>query len=239
MKLMKKSTIMITAAVLIILGSLTAFNVKIKQIYLTGSYKSKFKGMDFTPANGLVNIDIQSANRLGILVERGDKEGVWIREDKKETYQVDIHTNTLKLDIAKKAKEEGFNSWGDVIIVTKNLNRLTASPYLMDKENLKDITGNVEIKGFTLSDLDLQIGLGISASLYKMQLDKLTAFVGDKKSGNSSLFIGSDTKINTANLNVPGKSMLTLANPTITKAVYNLSDSATVSLNGKLLQLIK
>jgi len=236
---MKKSTIMITAAVLIILGSLTAFNVKIKKIYLTGAYKSRFNGMHFTPMSGLQNLDIRNANKLGITVEQGDKEGVWIREDIKETYLLDFHQHTLVLDVSKEAKEKGHNSWGDVLIITKTLNKVTTTPYLMDQESDANHNGNVELKGYQLTKLDLNIGLGGTVSLYKMQLDTLSAIVGDKKTGNAGLFIASDTKINTANLTVPGRSTLTLADPKITKAVYNLSDSATVSLNGKLVQLIK
>jgi len=236
---MKKSTIMITAAVLIILGSLTAFNVKIKQIYLTGSYKSRFNGMDFTPTTGLENIDIHYANRLGIQVEQGEKEGVWIRGDYKKDYVLDFNQHTLKVDITTKAKEVGNNYLGDVVIITRNLKSIQTTSFLKKGENPTDNTGNVDIKGFKLPSLDLNIALGVTVSLNKMKVDKLTAFVGDKKNGNASLYIASDTKINSATLNVPGRSMLTLANPKITKAVYNLSDSATVSLNGKLVQLIK
>lgn len=237
--LMKKSTIMITAAVLIILGSLTAFNLKIKQIYLTGSYKSRFNGMDFTPMNGLENVDIQYANRLGIRIEQGDKEGVWIREDYKKNYVLAFNQHTLKLDVTKKVKEEDRHFWGDVIIITRTLKSVQTTAFLEKGQNPTFYSGTVDLKNFKVLNLDLQVSLGVTVSLYKMQLDTLNAVVGDTKSGNASLFIASDTKINSANLNVPGKSLLTLANPTITKAIYNLSDSATVSVNGKLVQLIK
>jgi hypothetical protein len=236
---MKKSTIMITAAVLIILGALTAFNIKIKQIYLTGSYKNRFNGMDFTPLKGLENLDISNSNNLGIQIEQGDQEGIWINGDRKKTYVTDFKGHTLKFGLSKEAEETGHHAWGGVIIITKKLNKITTSAHLAEKENPTDRVGNIDLRGFQLPKLDLQIALGVTVSLYKMQLDTLNAIVGDKKYGHAGLYIAADTKINTANLTVPGKSVLTLADPKITKAVYNLSDSATVSLNGKMVQMIK
>ena len=236
---MKKSTIMITAAVLVILGSLTAFNIKIKQIYLTGSYKSRFNGMDFTPLNGLENIDIQNANKLGIKIEQGEKEGIWIGKTSKDIHQLDFHDHTLKMGFSEEAKKNGYYSWDEVVIITKNLKKVKTMPYISNPEDANNITGTLEIKGYQIKNLDLQVGLGGTFFLYKMQMDTLNAIVGDEKNGKAALYISSDTKINTANLNVPGKSTLTLADPKITKAVYNLSDSATVSLNGKMVQLIK
>jgi len=230
---------MITAAVLVILGSLTAFNVKMKQIYLTGSYKSRFNGMDFKAMKGVENLDIRNANKLGIQIEQGEKEGIWIRGDVKDKYTVDFQQHTLTLDVSKRAKEEGDDLWGDIVIITKTLKQVTTSPYLTAKENPTDHVGNVDLKGYHLNHLNLRIGLGAAVSLNKMEMDTLNAVVGDKQSVNASLYIASDTKINAAILNVPGKSLLTLANPTITKAVYNLSDSATVSLNGKLVKMIR
>jgi hypothetical protein len=236
---MKKSTIMITAAVLIILGALTAFNIKIKQIYLTGSYKNRFNGMEFTPLKGLEHLDIRNSNSLGIQVEQGDHEGIWINADRKKTYVTDFKGHTLKFGLSKDAEERRHHAWGGVIIITKNLHKITTSAYLAEKENPTERAGNIDLRGFQLPKLDLQIALGVTVSLYKMQLDTLNAIVGDNKHGNAGLYIAADTKINTANLTVPGKSMLTLADPKITKAVYNLSDSATVSLNGKMVQMIK
>jgi len=236
---MKKSTIMITAAVLIILGSLTAFNIKIKQIYLTGAYKNRFNGMDFVNMKGLENLDIKSSNRLNIQIEHGDQEGVWMTKDKKSNYIIDFDQHTLKLGLSKEAEETGHHSWGDIIIITKNLNKVTTSPYLQDDEDLANHVGSIDVRGYRISKLDLHISPSVTISLHKMQLDTLNAIVGDKKYGNAELYIASDSKINTANLTVPGKSTLNLADPKITKAIYNLSDSATVSLNGKMVQMIK
>lgn len=229
---------MITAAVLIILGSLTAFNVKIKQIYLSGSYKSKFNGMDFMAIKGLEKLNIEDANALGIQVEQGNTEGVWIRGDQKSKFLVDFKNHTLKIGLNGEGKKEGTTYWGDIVIVTKTLSGISSSSSTKENDPRYN-SGTITLIGLQLNQLDLQISDGVTASLNNMQMDVLNATVGDQNRGNASLNISSDTHIKTAQLNVPGKSNLTLADPKITKAVYNLSDSATVSVNGKMVQLIK
>jgi len=72
-----------------------------------------------------------------------------------------------------------------------------------------------------------------------MEMQTFNAIVGSKTSKDAELTLSSDTKINNATLNVPGNSKLTLMDPKIVKTNYLLSDSATVSLNGKVVQMIK
>ena len=235
---MKTSTIMIITAVLITLGCLTAFNFKVKEVYLTGAYKSRFRDMEFTPLKGVEKLDIEGANRHGIQVEQGDKEGIWIRNNIKDRFVVTVDQQTLKLSLSKLGKEFGFRSWGSVIIITKKLNSVVTGSYLSPK-NEADNAGEVNISGYQGDHLDLQISHGVNIYLGKLQLNTLTANVGDKEQGNAGLTIGSETKINAAQLNVPGSSNLDLQDPKIVKVSYNLSDSATVSLSGKVVRMIK
>jgi len=229
---------MITAAVLIILGSLTAFNVKIRQIYLTGSYKNRFNGMDFTATKGLEKLYIKNANIIGVRIEKGNTEGVWLRGNAKDQYQVSYKDHALTLGLSKEGENLGSSIWGEVIIVTKTLSAVQSTSSVIDKDKRYD-AGTISMTGLQLDKLSLQISSGVTVSLGQMQIDELKATVGDKTGTEAGLNISSTTQIRSAELNVPGKSSLVLANPKITKATYNLSDSATVTVNGKMVQLIK
>jgi len=237
---MKTSTILITIGFLFTLGCLTAFNYGMKESYLAGTYKSRFKDMDFTPAKGIENIDLQSANLLGAGIEYGEKEGVWIGKGVKNNILLEIKQHTLTLDLTAKSKMEGYRVWNnDIIIVTKTLNSVVAVPYFKNKNSEGMPDEGTSLKGFHQDHLDLQIGQSVSITLNDLQLNTLKATVGDKLKGGAKLVLSSNIKINTAVINVPGASSLLLLGPEIIKASYSLSDSATVSLFGKTVKMIK
>lgn len=229
---------MIIAAVLVTLGSLTAFNINVKKVYLTGVYKSRFKDMEFTPLKGIENLDVQNADQMGIQIEYGTNEGIWINKAVKDQVITAIGKNTLKIELDKNRKEDRGVGWGQVIIVTRKLSKVsTASNLHINQENY--YAAQVTINNYPEGDLDLQISDGVSFTIGTCKLNSLRANIGDKKYGRADLRIGSETKINTALFNIPGTSSLSLQAPDITKITYNLSDSATVTLSGKLLQMIK
>lgn len=236
---MKTSTMIIITAVVIIMGCLTAFNYNLKGEYLSGEYKSRFKNMDFTSLKGIEKLDIQHANLLGVLIEQGDKEGVWINRDiiDQVHYKVNAQVLTLRAD---QGETDGFVAQrGGVIIVTKMLNTVKTSPYTKESKGYFRGPGEISINGYQLDRLDLEVGKDVRVSLNNMKLNSLHAAVGDKAHGRAELLISADTKINTAQMDLPGASRLTLLNPTIVKATYNICDSATVTLSGKVVQMIK
>lgn len=236
---MKTSTMIIITAVVIIMGCLTAFNYNLKGEYLSGEYKSRFKNMDFTSLKGIEKLDIQHANLLGVLIEQGDKEGVWINRDiiDQVHYKVNAQVLTLRAD---QGETDGFVAQrGGVIIVTKMLNTVKTSPDTKESKGYFRGPGEISINGYQLDRLDLEVGKDVRVSLNNMKLNSLHAAVGDKAHGRAELLISADTKINTAQMDLPGASRLTLLNPTIVKATYNICDSATVTLSGKVVQMIK
>lgn len=236
---MKKSSIMIITAVLVTLGSLTAFNIDVKKVYLTGAYKSRFRDMEFKSLKGIENLDLQNADEMGIEVQYGTKEGIWIHKSVKDQITANIEGQTLKIGIDKNTKEDRAIGWGRVIIITKKLSKVSTTSHLHIVQDNYYYAAQVSISGYQEGNLDLQISDGVSFSLSSCKLDKLTANIGDVKYGKGDLHMGSDMKINTATFNIPGASSLNLEAPNITKVTYNLSDSATVTLSGKLVQMIK
>ncbi|MBB5634752.1 hypothetical protein HDE68_000637 [Pedobacter cryoconitis] len=239
---MKTSTMLILTALLIILGSLAAFNYTIKAAYLTGAYKNRFKEMDFTAFIAVEKLNLQTEKLSSIQIEYGDKEGIWISKNIKDLVKFDVKGNVLNLSTSETGKRIGSQRVnGMITIVTKKLNAITTTPYYILKkdESYWPGTSEISLKGYHLGQLDLQIASFVDVSLNQMDIQTLNATVGTKTSRGSELTLSEDTKINNATLNVPGESKLNLLDPKIVKTNYLLSDSATVSLNGKVVQMIK
>lgn len=236
---MKTSTMIIIAAVVIVMGCLTAFNYNLKGEYVSGEYKSRFKGMDFTSFKGIEKLDLQDANLLGIRVQQGDEEGVWINKDISDQVRFKVNAGVFTLTVNHGEADAFTIPEGEVIIVTKTLNAVKTSPDVLDNKKRYRGSSEVTISGYQLDRLDLEVSKDVRMSLNNMKLNTLHAVVGDKTHGSAELLISSDTKINTAQMDLPGASRLTLLNPTIVKSTYNLCDSATVTLSGKSVHLIR
>ncbi|WP_158795650.1 hypothetical protein [Pedobacter sp. L105] len=237
---MKISTMFIIGICLVTLGSLTAFNYQLKKVYLSGEYKSRFTDMSFTPVKGIENIDIHAANLLGVQIEQGDKEGVWINRRVKNNVVFNVNRDTLIMDLTPDSRAQSERAWkGEVIVITKKLNAVVTSSYFSNKLSESYPGVGSSVKGYQSDNFYVQLCQNVNISLNGMQLHTLHAIVGDKVKGGAELILSGDNQIDTAQLDVPGKSSLTLLDPKIVKTNYNLSDSAAVSLSGKMIKMIK
>ncbi|MBB6502577.1 hypothetical protein [Pedobacter cryoconitis] len=237
---MKTSTMLIIAAILVILGCLTVYNYKIKEVYLTREYRSPFRGMEFTPLNGIEKLNLKIGDNINVEVKYGEKEGIWIDKDIKEKISLKITGQTLNLGLVPKKEGDEPIGYGNIILFTRKLNAVSSFSYDVPKApNRYDHLDQMAISGYKTDHLNLNIGFNTSISLRNMELRKLDANVGDKRYGDAELILSSDTRIDTALLNVPGKSKLSLFDPKIVKTSYNLSDSASVFLNGKVAKMLR
>lgn len=237
---MKTSTLLIITAILLTLGCLTAFDIDMKKTYLSGNYKNRFKDMEFVPLTAVQNLKFMQADMIGIKIEKGDKEGIWVGKHLKGKIAFKMNADELTLGLSDEGKETKFNSYtNEVIIITKKLNTLSAQPSAKKDEGKRYGTTPILISGYQSGSLDLHIGSGLSVSLDKMRLNLLKALIGDKHSVNAELSLSSDIRIDSARFTIPGAGRLTLLDPGIVKTSYDLSDRATVTLSGKLVHLVK
>lgn len=240
---MKTSTIFIITAIVISLAIVTVYNFSLKASYQTGSYKDRFYGLSLTPIQGVKALHLNSANRFEINLECGKKEGLWIREEIKDKIKVDQTGDVLTLDLTDAAKKERFTPHvKDIILITNHLQVLNATPYFTKDEideNSLFSTGIVRIEGLNGPSLDLTIGAASQVYLSNVKVNTLNAHVYGNKLQSGLLLVDHSNEIELANLNVPGAGDLNLSNPKITKILYNLSDSANVTLNGSALKSIR
>jgi len=237
---MKTSTILIISAVIITITALTAYNFTLRASYLKGDYKNPFYGMDYTPIKDLKSVTIGSANLLSVNIQQGEKEGIWISGDAEQKVSWSHDGNNLQIDLNKKSKAERDRVYGRaVIIVTNHLDQVNTKSIFKTVEDENSYTsGEVTISGYKGGSLQLVMDRASTVFMDKNQFQSIKATVGDAQHGGSSLTVSKDNTIAAADFTVSGESKLNLSGPNITKTSYNLSDKATVSLNGKALQAV-
>ena len=235
---MKKSNILIVLPVVLILTGLIFYNFKLKELYDTKAYKSRYKDMEFTPIPGIEHLDIQSANARNMNIEYGTKEGIWIYKSYRKIIKRAIKGNVLSLDFIAELEEKNTFWSPGIILVTKNLKSVTTSPGFKDFGNNMS-QASISISNYHLDQLDLKIAPHVNMSLSNLKVNTLNAVVGNETQDWAQLALNSTVTVNHASFDVPGKGMLDLSNPKIAKVSYHLSDSASVSLSGKALEVIK
>lgn len=239
---MKTSTMFIIAAVVATFIGLTAYNFSLKASFLKGDYKNPYYGLTFNQVQDVNRVELLSANRITIRIQQGKTAGLWLRDRLKGNLVWTKNGNTIKIDLTKEAKDNGFQIWdNELILVMPNTVKLTSRAYHKDKEEEKraNISGSINISGFQQDSMQLDLGRYTRTFLDKLKVNKLNALIGNKEQGNASLVLSSANQINTAAFDIPGSGSLDLMDPNITKTHYTISDQATVSLNGKALQAIK
>ena len=239
MKTSNKFLILIT---IVIISFMVIYNNDLKAEYLKGAFRNRFYQMEQLSFKNFSNVRHNSADKIGIHIEKGDKYQVWIKSDLKDKIAFKQHGKTLFI-----VSKEGTRTWGygdGIIIVCPQLDSLTTvmdaetNRRKVDYKNAWYVNPNV-IAGFNQPKMVININKVTGVTLIGNQIDDLQATVGDKLIGKAYLNISASNNIKQANLQVPGKSELELSNATIGKLNYVIADEAKVTLSGRSLSLVK
>lgn len=235
---MKTSTILIISAVVASFIALTAFNLTQKAFYNKGDWRNRFYGMEYVAIKNITDIELADAEKMEVTIEQGVKEGLYIGKTFKEHIKWSKNGNKLKFEVTDDAKRGAPFRNETFVLVLNQMHQLKTSPYAPLKFQKSYPRAEVQITGFSQNALALDLGKSGAVNLQKVELDSLIAKIGNKE-GNASLSIQKEARIKTADFRIPGESGLVLKNPNITKATYNVSERATVMLNGNVLKVLK
>lgn len=239
---MKTSNMLIIAALIVSLGMITTYNFSLKAAYEAGEYKNRFNESEFREMKNIEILNVADANLIAIVVESGQKEGLWIRKRIKDKLVLNQVGNTLTIGLTDEARKTNrITGYDDVVLITNHLNKLNTVAYWPEGNKREDVNvygGEVFLKGIKSPELYIHMASSTAVTMDKMTLNTLKAVVGDEK-GAAALQLEPDNQIEFAEFAIPGASRLSLSNPKIVKTRYNLSDKATVTLNGTALQVIK
>jgi hypothetical protein len=237
---MKKSNLLLLAALAVLLVSLGMYNVALKTEYGKGTYKDPFK--NFKPLNikDFQALDINAASKIQVKVMPG-KFQVWVHERSTDFVQVKQVGNRLQID-ASFPEREGYGE--RVIITCPSIAEIKTNCFfrLKGKQEVrkKDNYGHpVLLEGFTLDSLLLRQDNAGSIRLHKNKIGTLRSITGISDGAAPNLEIGSDNIIREANLTVRNKGKLTVNSDKIARLRYDFGDSTAITFTGATLGLLK
>lgn len=229
---MKTSSKIILLTIMVIFGALIFYNFKLKSIYDSKVYRDRFHDMDYTAATGIRKLDIKSANRIGIQIEYGTKEGLWVSKALKDKIKIVADGDSLTLDFIGETKPHAVLVQGIfLILITTDLNRIVAT-HADRKKDAYFSDSNMRLKGFALSKLDLKVSSDTHFYFDKVQVDTLNAIVGgDDYAGKAELTLPFNTTINEANFNIGINGLVDLQGAKVLKTQSTVANPKVVAAN--------
>ena len=236
---MKTSNKLLLAALLLLLGSLTAFNVKLRAEYARGAYKDPKLNSLALDFKDFTEIDVQAAGALGVKIVAGPY-GVRLNKAAEKYVKVTQQGPRLTVALAFPSGREFLGSGEVLTIGLPRLNQLTASStYLLKGKAVTDKAnrgGTLRIEGFRQDSLRVQQDHGTRVQLAGNQLGYLRAEAGRTPGSQPVLQIDKTNRILAANLRVQAQGELRLDAGGIPQLRTQFGDSARATLTGAALR---
>ncbi|MGV3641482.1 MAG: hypothetical protein ACO1NZ_13235 [Adhaeribacter sp.] len=237
---MKKSNLLLIAAGIILLISLGFYNSALKAEYLAGSFKDPLRKFTALNLSGFEAIDNNAASKVQVTVKPG-KFQVWVHERSLEFVKVKLVGKRLQID-ADFPERAGFNE--KVIITCPDIREISTNSFYLVKGKQNDGAEDqyyepLRVEGFTLDSLNLKLERSSAVLLAGNKIGTLRARISPEANSGSKLEIAADNTIRDAYLRVHGKGRLVLNSPDISRLHPVYGDSASVTLTGNALGLLK
>lgn len=234
---MKTSNKWLLAALLLLLGSLSAYNMALRTEYVAGNYKNERRNMVALPFKDFTEIDVQAASQVGVKVVAGP---YGVRLNKAAEKYVKVTQQGPRLIIAL-AFPEGRESLGNRETLTISLPQLrqlaVSGTYSLEGKAVVDKRDGgrgpgVRVEGFRQDSLRVQQDHGTRVDLAGSQLGFLRAEAGRTPGSQPVLHIEASNRIQGAYLSVQNEGELQLEAGSIPKLRTQFGDSARATLTG-------
>jgi len=237
---MKNSSKYLLAAVLVLLASLTAYNMALRTEYHQGTYKDPLRGFATLPLTGFTEVAVPAAGSVSVKVVAGPYS-VHISPRVQEFVHVRQQGQRLVVEANFPVRQE-FLGWGDgVVISCPRLTALTADAVYLEggqQQAIKAYPGNrtVRVQGFVQDSLTVQADRASHVELAGNKLGLLRATTGATPGSHTTLTLGADNRIAAAKLDLQHQSELKMNNVLIPELHYVVADSAQALLGGTVLR---
>ena len=231
---MKNSLKLLTTAGLLLLGSLTAYNMALRAEYVHGTYRNPFRNYTALGLRNFDRVTVPAAGVLGVKIVAGPF-AVHVEKDAAEFVHVVQHGEQLAVYLAFPKEWEWLGRQEAVVISCPRLAALaTEGTYTVAGQVQVDklqAGGTVLVQGFRQDSLTLRQDLGSSIELKGNTLGWLRAVAGTGPGSEPRLDISADNHIQAADLTISHQGHLDLATA-IPHLRQQFSDSATVTFSG-------
>lgn len=231
---MKNSIKLLTTAGLLLLGSLTAYNMGLRTEYVHGTYRNPFRNYTALALNNFDEVAVPAASAIRVKIVAGPGQ-VWLNKDAAKYVHVAQQGRRLTLTLAF-PKEPEFLGMGEAVIIhCPQLRMLTTDGVYTvagkTKTDQASLRNAVVVQGFRQDSLAVRQDRGTQIRLVGNTLAWLRASAGARPGSKPALSIGADNRIQAADLTIDHQGHLDLATA-IPRVRYQFSDSATIVLTG-------
>ena len=237
---MKNSTKYLLAAVLVLLTSLTAYNMALRAEYRKGDYKNPLHGYVTLGFKDFTEVAVPASNAVSVKIVSGP---YGVRLNPRATDYVHLRQQGGRLVITAvfPSGRHYFGQAETVIISCPRLAALTTDAVYEEKGKpwvSKDYRDGqrVLVQGFTQDSLVLQANRGSYIKLLDNKLGFLRAKAGATPGSHGLLELRADNQIAAADLTLGHQSELEINNVAIPKLRYHVADSVKVILTGAALR---
>ena len=231
---MKTSNKIFVATLLLLLGSLTAFNLALRAEYRTGSYKDPLHNYTTMALRNFNTVAVPSASGLKVKIVAGPF-AVRVNKDAADFVHVTQRGGQLLLTLDYPREPQYLGRQEAVVISCPRLAALTTNAtYTVAGKPLVDglqTGGTVVVQGFRQDSLTLRQERSNQIRLVGNALGWLRAVVGTSPGSGPELEIGPDNRIQAADLAIGHQGRLALSTA-IPHLRQQFSDSATVTFSG-------
>ena len=236
---MKTSTKYLLAAALVLLASLTAYNMALRTEYRKGNYKDPLR--DFTTLNfkNFEEVAVPAATTVSVKIVAGPFS-VRLNPHVAEVVHVRQQGRRLVItaDFPERQRFLGFNN--QVVISCPHLAALSTDAVYVEagqlRTNKHETAGHiVQVQGFRQDSLRLQQDHASRIELSDNELKFLQAVTGTSAGSHSYLQLNADNHIAAASLTLGHQSELTMNNVAIPLLHRQFADSVKVTLWGAAL----
>ena len=230
---MKTSNKGLLAAALVLLGSLSAYNMTLRAEYARGAYKDPTRNMTTLKFENFSEVDVQAATLLDVQVVAGPYR-VQVNNEAAQYVKVSQQGPRLVVGVVFAQDREPLGGRNTLIVSLPKLDRLTAGAgysvagkATTEKDGSR---GGVQVRGFRQDSLALRQDYSARITLSDNELAYLRAEAGRQPGSTPVLRIEKTNRIQAADLNMQAQSVLELAAGGIVRLGTQLGDSVRATL---------
>jgi len=237
---MKNSSKYLLAAVLVLLASLTAYNMALRAEYLKGDYKNPLRGYVSLGFKDFTEVDVPAASVVSVQLVRGPFS---VRLNPAAAKYVQVRQQGGRLVVTASFPEGGRHYFGraeTLLISCPRLSALTTDAThtsegkpLMNKGFWN--SERVLVRGFMQDSLAVRADRGSRLELAGNKLSYLRINAGASLGSHAQIQLNQDNHVAAADLTLGHQSELVLNNVTIPQLRYHFADSAKATLTGAAL----
>jgi len=235
---MKTSNKLLLAALLVLLTSLTAYNMALRAEYGKGDYKDPLHGYAKLDFKDFTEVDLSAAGSANVKVMAGPF-GVHLNPRAAELVKVSQQGHRLVVQVDLQKLNQGLG-WGQTLVIScprlvqltaGNTYRVAGQPKIGDKFR----PSNAQVEGFRQDSLRVRLDQASNVTLAGNKLGYLAAVAGSTPGSTAGLTLAATNYIGAANLDMRHQSELTINNIAIAQPTYHFADSAKATLTGAAL----